>query len=187
MIYMGYNNKLYLNKKQTIPLRTNLVYSNIKGTQNSKNLGFNQSLLVPIVKSLNTNVSFRKRKYVRDEETADETAVFGSLNYNLYESLNTSLSYGQADFDRTNSFDVKNKTTRFYANYRKKINFIKGDINIIYEYEYQKETRLSTDSILSIFDERKVMRDGDVTLLNRPYVLIETVVVKDVTGTIFYQ
>jgi hypothetical protein len=50
MIYMGYNNKLYLNKKQSIPLRTNLVYSNIKGTQNSQNLGFTQSLNVPIVK-----------------------------------------------------------------------------------------------------------------------------------------
>ena len=38
-----------------------------------------------------------------------------------------------------------------------------------------------------MLNEEQVLRDGEMTLLNKPYVDVNSVVVKDVSGTLIYQ
>lgn len=187
LIYLSYTNRLFLNKKQTIPLNSKLFLSDQSGTFDAKSSGINETITIPIAKQLTFGSMFGHRRLERNSQFTKELRLMGNLSHALYRSLNSDLTVWYNNINQLESYSLANTSIRFKTNYHKKIEFIKGNINIKYEYEFQNQIRESKDSILTIFNEQKLLQDGRITLLNSPNVVIETVVVKDITGTIIYQ
>ena len=57
-----------------------------------------------------------------------------------------------------------------------------GHLNLSYRYYRHQHTTEGVTGFLQVINEEQVLTDGEVTLLNKPYVEIASVVVKDVTG-----
>lgn len=186
-INANYLNTIFLNKKQTIPLNSRLFYSNQKGSFTTQNIGFNENILIPIAKKLSLGSNFGIRKTQRGSLSTKEQNLKGNLNHRIYNSLQNSLSYSNNSVDQLNNFNLQNTTIGFSTNYGKRIPFVKGNIGINYSYEYQRQIRNNEINSLVIFDEEHVLKDGSIVILDNPNGLIESVIVKDITGTIIYQ
>ncbi|WP_242084875.1 hypothetical protein [Aestuariivivens sediminis] len=187
LFYANYNNLLYLNKKQSIPLNSSVIFSDQKGTFNMKNIGFNENLILPIAKKLNFTTGFGMRKTERESQLTKEQNLKGNLSYGIYNSLQNNLNVSYNNVDQVNNYNLENKSIAFSTAYGKKIPSLKGNLRIHYSYEYQDQNRTNEESSFTIFNEEHVLQDGTIVLLNSSNAIIESVVVKDITGTIIYQ
>ncbi|MDT8413367.1 MAG: hypothetical protein RQ875_12955 [Vicingaceae bacterium] len=187
LIYIGYNNMFFLNKKQTITSNSKLFISKQKGTSNNIEEGLSESILFPIAKQLTFNSKFSLIRRERESQLTKELNLGGSLNHSIYQSLQNNLLIQYNNNNQEGIYNFGNVLINFNTNYNKKIPFIKGDINIVYEFDYQHQNRESKDNLVSIYNEKKLFEDGSIVLLNSPNIIIESVLVKDVTGTIIYQ
>lgn len=187
LVYLSYTNSLFLNRKKSIPLSSKLFISDQKGTFNAISTGFNEILKIPISRQLTFGSMFGLRKLERNSEISKEFRLNSSLGHSLYRSLNSNLAINYSNLKQINSYSLENKLITFSTNYNKSIKSIKGNINIKYEYEFQNQNRFSKGNFLTIYDEQHLLQDGRIVLLNSPNIIIESVVVKDLTGTIIYQ
>jgi hypothetical protein len=184
---LNFINSVFLNKKETIPLRSSLSYSKTNGNVNYRSMGFNQVIGIPLAKKLSFNSQFGKNSYKRTDNITKETKFNNNLSYNLYSSLNTSLSYSYGKTQRAESFLIENKTISASSTYNKKIPAIKGNFSMSYIYTTQNYSNAIEDNILNVYNEAKSLEDGIIVLLDNPNIIQETIEVKDVTGTIIYQ
>ncbi|MEN8247289.1 MAG: hypothetical protein ABFS32_00025 [Bacteroidota bacterium] len=108
-----------------------------------------------------------------------------NLQHQLFNSLKTDAFYDYSTNDHT-SFDETNLRFGGSINYAKKIPT--GTFGLIYSYRRHNQAVIGdSNKTIQIIDEQQVLSDGEIILLNQPYVRIETVVVKDALGVIIYD
>ena len=83
------------------------------------------------------------------------------------------------------SYDEKNVKFGVGFDYTKKIPF--GQLRLSYHYYRHNQENESEEVPRQILNEPHILLDGSPELLDKPYVDISSVVVKDNTGTIIYQ
>ncbi len=133
--------------------------------------------------SLGTNYSFFSDQ--RFLQTLNQHKAGAYIRHHLFESLYSQLSYDYTTASHTmykqslqqGSVDLK---------YSKKI-LKKHDLELAYRYNLQQQHWQSDDGIIPVINEILQLKDGQITLLSRPYITVSTVRIKDVTGTIIYQ
>jgi len=113
-----------------------------------------------------------------------QNRITGSINHRLYESLTTNL---YADFSGVSQtiYDENNLRAGADVNYTKKIPT--GRLNISYRYYRHYFDMTGGAAPLKIINEEHTLSDGQTVLMNKPYVDISTLVVKDPAGVIIYQ
>ena len=173
MAYMSFGNSMFLNKKETIALNSRLLYSKASGSVDFTSMGINESIYIPLAKQLTFTSRFGKNNIKRFSYLTKDTKFGGSLNYGLYNSLNTSISYDYGNTDREKSYKVESKNINFNSVYFKRIPRIKGGISIGYNYLYQRYSNNIEDNLLSIFSENHQLADGSIVLLNNTNIKIE--------------
>lgn len=105
------------------------------------------------------------------------------LSHQLFKSLTTNI-FVEYNSNKHTIYQEYDNRVGFSINYTKKIP--KGRLNISYSFIYRDFKRNSEPVPLKVEDEEHVLSDEKITLLDKPFVEIETVVVKDITGTIIY-
>lgn len=185
--HFNFHNHLFLNKKETIPLNSNLIYSKIIGSVDFTSMGFNESISIPLAKQLNFNSYFGKGSSKRSSEITKYTKFNSILAYGLYKSLNTSISINYDNSDRNKKYMIESKKIRLSSVYNKKLPSIKGGISIRYNYINQRFNNKIEDNLLHVYNENHLLEDGSIVLLNSTNIIIGSIVVKDVTETIVYQ
>ncbi|WP_223550798.1 hypothetical protein [Aestuariivivens sp. NBU2969] len=187
ILNVNYSNTIYLKKNKTIPFNSRIFFSKQKGTFNDQIIGLNESLTMPIAKKLNFHSRFGLRRTEREFLMIKNLNLSGSLNYQLYSSLRTNLQVNYNRADQIKNFNLNNKSVNFRTNYNKNIPFLKGNIRLGYSYEYQIQNRTNEKNDFTIFNEEQVLQDASIVILNRPNVIIESIVIKDITGTLIYE
>ena len=106
------------------------------------------------------------------------------LGHQLFKSLKTNIF---AEYANNKHTIYQEYYTRlgFNANYTKKIPT--GQFTISYLY-YNRDFNRDSDPVsLKVMNEEHLLSDDEIILFNKPYVESESVIVKDITGTIIYQ
>ncbi|MCB2219978.1 MAG: hypothetical protein KQI35_06240 [Bacteroidetes bacterium] len=106
------------------------------------------------------------------------------LGHQLFKSLKTNIyaEYANNSHSLYREIDYR---AGFYINYTKKIPT--GVLNIGYHYYNREFIRESGPVSLKVINEEHILSDDEILLLNKPSVDPESIVVKDLTGTIIYQ
>ena len=141
------------------------------------------NLILPRHFSLNTSYDFYD--YHRELQALNQHAARTMLHHRLYESLSSGLSleYNQI---RHTFYKENNLKAGISFDYEKKIP-LKGRLTLGYAYNWQRQNHTSEPVPQPVLHEEHVLTDGRMTLLNQAYIQVNTVMVKDVTGTIIYQ
>ncbi|MEL4455107.1 hypothetical protein [Lutimonas vermicola] len=183
------SNSLFLNRKKSIPLRSRISIQNQSGTFETKNAALTESINIPLAKNFHFGSTFAYRWGKRNEELINELRYSGGLAYSLYESFTIGVDMNYNDLDQKEDFSLTNTVLSLNVNYNKQIKPIKGKLDVRYKYAFENQLRKSQDtlSVINVFNENQLLRDGQINILNNPNVLLETVLVKDVTNTVFYQ
>ncbi len=107
------------------------------------------------------------------------------LDHELFASLRTGVYFEQFNTFHT-SFDELNTRAGVRVGYLKKIPT--GTLSLNYNYNLHIQNVVSSPgSDIQVIDEPHVLSDGEVVLLNLPYIDQATIVVKDATGSVIYE
>jgi hypothetical protein len=166
-----------------------LLTSFISGTDQRGNDAFlriqadeNMTFRLPKHLELITNYNYYYDQ--RGPQKTNQNSVNGTLTHRLYQSLITSVHAEYSNISHT-VYTENNIIAGFDIRYDKKIPF--GQLSLSYKFNWQKQTRNSVPLPLQIIHEEHVLTDGEIELLDKPFITDGTVMVKDVTGTIIYQ
>ena len=120
----------------------------------------------------------------RDSIRMNQHTVNGTLTHRLYQSLTSSVN---AEYSRTNHtlFTESNLISGFEVRYEKKIPM--GQLSLSYAFRWQEQQRTSDPLPMHIIHEGHTLTDGEIELLDKPFVTLATVTLRDATGTIIYQ
>ncbi len=113
-----------------------------------------------------------------------QNRVRADLSHELFKSLRSNVFI---EFLHSNQTVYQESNVRLGVgfDYTKKIGI--GRLNLSYHY-YRLHLDMNSDpSFVQIRNEPHTLTDGTIELLERPYADINSVVIKDITGTIIYQ
>jgi len=163
--------------------------SNISNYDQRGNIDFsrfqaleNISLNLPKRIGFNGTYSYYDNK--QSETRLKQHGVMGELSHQLFSSLSTNLLFEYNSIDQS-TFRRFYTRTGIRLKYSKKIP--KGNLMLNYSFIRRHEEVDSDPVPLQIFNEEHTLSDGRIELLERAFVILPTVVVKDVTQSIIYQ
>jgi hypothetical protein len=142
----------------------------------------NLSLTLPKNLTLVSNYDFFYDE--RDSLKMNQHLVNTTLTHRLYQSLVSSVNAEYSTINHT-LFKENNVIAGFEVRYEKKIRG--GQLSLSYKFNWQNQQRNSAPVALEVQHEPIVLTDGEINLLNKPFVTITTVVITDPSGTIIYQ
>ena len=181
-IYFSSNINLDENRKYNL----NTVVSNFDQRGDNKFSRFQAmehiSAKLPANLSFTGNYSFYHM--VQQNGTLNQYNTFTALDHKLYKSLNSRIFFEFNKLDHSLYNETNNKIG-FDLEYTKIIPG--GQLQLTYTYFRYHQTFNSSSNLIHIELEEYVLTDTKIVLLKRPYIDIQTVVVKDYTGTLIYQ
>ncbi|MCF6364764.1 MAG: hypothetical protein L3J35_01035 [Bacteroidales bacterium] len=185
------NDNFYFDQKQNYSFRSRIAAHNQKGTINFNSFNVNESLLLKLPyqfifqSNYNFNRITQELQELQEPHENRTNIINGSLGHKLFLSLNTSIFYEYRNTINT-VFDESDQYFGGNIYYTKKIP-LKGRLNLSYNYRRDKRINNSDPVTLQIINENHILTDGEITLLDRPFINRATIVVKDINGAIIYQ
>jgi hypothetical protein len=177
-------NSVYFDTKKKYSFRSLINDYNQRGSNEYRRFQANEQLLFKLPQRFTFIADYLFYNLKQPFQNLKQNRIRTSLKHQLYESLNTNVWFEYYKLNHT-VYDEDNKRMGIDIVYSKKIPF-KGHLNLTYRYFRQFQDMQSQDSYINVFNEELILSDGEITILNRPYIDITTVVVKDITGTIIY-
>jgi hypothetical protein len=177
-------NRIEFDKDQDFTFNSHVSGINQKGYDAYSRIQANElaSIKLPANFTLTGGYDFYHNSRLLQKSTQNN--VSGSLSYKLYKSLNASV-YFEDNALRHTLYQENNYKLGLDVRYIKKIPT--GYISLSYASYKQRQKRVSDVVILQVFDESHVLADGTIVLLNKSFIDENSVIVKDVTGTIVYK
>lgn len=178
------SNNLLVNRPSNFNLSSVVSLNNSTGSQ-----PFNRLL---ITENIRTNlpagfmVSGRYMFYDLSQEIikSSQHNAEGRLAHQLFESLNSYLSYNYINITQT-FYDENINRGEIGFNYVKKVPT--GNIGLNYNYTLSKHERLNYSTDYVVIDESVLLSDEEIALLNYPFVNKNSIIVRNTLRTIIYQ
>ncbi|MFH1321655.1 MAG: hypothetical protein ABII90_13515 [Bacteroidota bacterium] len=179
------NNDIFFDSKKNHYFKSIISNINQKGEFNFKRFQTfeNLSFKLPNNFDFTTNYSFVNIEQI--SQKSNQSRVKCDIRHKLYSSFNSGIFYEYSNRNHT-LYNESNNKAGFNFFYCKKIP-LNGKLSLSYKYFRHYHHTNSDPALLQVINEEHVLTDGQVVLLNKAYINPETVVVKDVTGTIIYQ
>jgi hypothetical protein len=179
------NNTFYFDEYKRYMFRSAINTLDQYGNINQKRFQLFETVSFNLPYQLRFTGNYDFINLIQETQSSRQHRVNVGLEHQLFASLRTGISYEYYNTDHT-AFKETNTRYGVNLNYVKKIPT--GSLNLGYSFRRHNQNVVSDpSSILQIIDEPQVLADGQVVLLDRPYVDLATVVVKDATGAIIYQ
>lgn len=179
------NNLFYLDEHKRFSVQSFLNNVEQKGTIDQTRFQYRASADLQLPWRFRLGGSYEIFNVDQVAQSYDNTILIVNLNHQLFESLRTDLYYDDRFSDNT-AFDESNLRFGGSIDYLKKIPT--GTLNLNYAIRrHFQDVIADPNGIITVIDEGHILTDGQVELLNRPYVQEGTIVVKDATGSIIYQ
>lgn len=182
--HIQFTNKLNFGSKKDYRINTTFSNLNQDGADNFNRLQFmtNMVLNLPNNLKLTGNYNFFDHRY--PFFTLDQHRAKMNLSHQLFESLRTNV-FIEYSYNQHSLYTENDARAGFNISYTKKIP--RGRLTLYYMFLRRKFQSESDGGSILIRDEEHVLADDIITLLDKPFVELETVVVKDITSTIIYQ
>ena len=181
---LDFHNSLHLDKKQNYNLITSLNGIDQFGNLNMRRLQAMELLNFKLSEHLTflTNYTFQSTR--QDSAKLRQNGISTTLQHTLFSSLRTSIHF---DYDRLKhtAFREVNRKTGIELNYTKKIPG--GHLNIVYKLDTYRQDHNSSSIDLRTLGEEYSLSDNRITLLKLPYIILSSVVVRDISGTLIYE
>lgn len=184
---MALNNNINFDAARKYNLNSRFTWYEQEGTTSFRRVELLEGISFQLPHNLRYMANFNLYSLKDSEQVWDQKRIRTSLQHKLYQSLTTKVyfEYSKVNQEAATLHEESDIRGGVDLMYTKKIPT--GHINLSYRYFRHKHTTDGVTGFLQIFSEEHLVRDGDLTLLNKPYVELESVVVKDVSGAIIYQ
>ncbi len=179
------NSYVFLDAKKNYSINSLVSNENQQGNFNYKRFQVSENLFFKLPSHFNWANNYSYFDVQGDLQQSKQHNIISTLSHQLYESLNTSISYEYNDVSNTQYSELINRAI-FDVKYTKKIP-LKGRLTLSYRFVNNNQDRKSEDAFLNIQNEEYTLTDGQIILLNTQNVDIASVIVKDATGSIIYQ
>ncbi len=176
-------NSIYLDSARKSQLNSTVFGTIQKGADNYKQLRENENFFLKLPRHFNFSSSYGYYYISRDPEVLQQHTFNAMLGHQLFQSLHTGLIFDY-NYALESTYTEINRKGGIELNYIKKT-FAGGLLNVMYNYHRVREVRTSNDELLVVKNEEYTISDR--IMLKRPYINLNTIVVKDATGTIIYQ
>lgn len=177
-------NSVYFDQKKRYSLRSSITNLNQEGNINQDRFQIFEraSFILPLKFRLSGNYNFLDLK--QPFQKTKNHNIQANLQHRLFSSLTSNFNY-QYSNNRHDAYN-RNETRLGYSfAYNKKIPT--GTLFLNYSHTKQLQVQESNADFIRIIDEPHMLADGNIVLLDNPFVEASTVVVKDQTGVIIYQ
>ena len=165
--------------------RSRVSYQNQRGTFSFTKLQADENLILKLPENFTFYANYNYNKLDREFQNTVTNNIRTTLRHKLYLSLNTDIFY---EYRKTthNSYEESYNTLGGNLYYTKKIPF-KGRLNLSYNYRRQNFNTQSEPVTVQVTNESHILADGEITLLERPFIQVSSIIVTDITGAIVYQ
>lgn len=183
---LSLNNNLYFDSKRNYNFNSMISQENQIGSSlDYQKLQVIENLFFKLPWNFNFSSNYSLFDIKQNTIASKQQNTSAKLSHLLYESLYSSINY---EYNSTNStqFEELNKRTDYDIRYIKKIP-LKGLLTLFYKLHTNKQEKISDDLTLTILNEEYTLTDDQIILLKNQSVDSETVLIKDVTGTIIYH
>jgi hypothetical protein len=140
------------------------------------------TIKLPVNFTFRTNYNYYNIRLPYGRMTQNSSSNY--LNHQLFKSLNSRFYFEYTKLNH-DAYSEYNSKTGFDFNYTKKIPW--GQLNLSYGYFRYQQKYMSDSVNVNVVNEEYQLSDSKIVLLTRPFIDEESIVVKDATGTIFYQ
>lgn len=177
-------NQIFFDSEQKYAFNSYIFNNNQRGDNyyNIFNVSENLNLALPYHLRFNSDYNLYNQHLT--DQSSILNKISASFDHFLYESLISGIYYEYSSNNHT-FYDEFRNTAKLNVNYIKKIH--NGQLNLSYQFTYLKDKMNSTPALIPVINEQHILTDGNITLLDKPYVEQGTVVVHDQTGTIIYR
>jgi len=183
---LSLNDNIYFDKKRDYNFSSLITKEDQVGTNlDYKRLQVLENLFFKLPWKFNFNSNYSYFDITQNSISTKQQNTSAQLSHLLYQSLYTSANYEYNTLKNT-EFNETNIRTSYDVRYVKKIP-LKGLLTLHFKLNTNEQDRISDNQILTIINEDYTLTDGQILLLNNQSVDAQTVIVKDVTGTIIYQ
>lgn len=179
------NNTFYFDKHKRYMFRSAINNLDQQGNINQKRFQMFESVSFRLPFKLGVRGGYNFSDIQQVNQGYKMQRINIGLDHELFTSLNTAVFYDKTKTIHT-VYDEGNTRMGLSFNYIKKIPT--GTLNLAYAIRRHNQNVVSDpNQNVQIIDEPHILADGQVILLDRPYIEIATVVIKDATGSIIYQ
>ncbi|MFH0866527.1 MAG: hypothetical protein V1904_10035 [Bacteroidota bacterium] len=181
---LNLNDKIYLDAGKKQYFNSIMSYYSHNGKIDFTRFQAFETLSLKLRKNLVLTNNYNLFNTQFETSSIRQNSAASSLEHKLFESLNSKIFIEYNNIKQT--FFKENK---FKSGVEFKYNKIIpiGKLCLYYKY-YRYHQNMDSDPVtLQINDEEVFLADNQLVLLSRPYIDINTVVVKDITNTIIYQ
>ena len=181
------NNNVFFDTNRKYTLNSRFNWYNQEGTNTFRRLELQEGLSMQLPHHLRLMGGFNLYNLKDPVQVWDQIRTRVSLQHKLFQSL-TSRVYFEYSRVKQEAVSLHNESdirTGIDLKYTKKIPI--GTLNLAYNYFRHEHSTNGQSGMLQVLNEEQALSDGDITTLNKPYVELVSVVVKDETGTIIYQ
>ena len=181
---ISFRNRLYFDREKKYTLRSSIRNTDRTGNQTNNVFDWRESLLLRLPADFDFRGTYSL--YDKDEpmQSMRRNRINAGLSHKLYESLRTGLTYEYSGISHSYYKESRHQSG-VNLNYTKKIPA--GQLKLSYSYTFLRNQMEAEALFLPVYNESYELMDGEITMLQRPYVDESTVVVRDVTGTLIYR
>lgn len=181
------NNSVFFDAARRYNLNSRFAWHDQDGTTSFRRIELLEGLSMQLPHDLRLMANFNLYNMRDPVQTWDRKRARASLQHKLYKSLTTRvyLDYNRIHLETTDLYKETDFRAGVDLKYTKKIPT--GYLNLIYRYYRHEHSTEGNPGVLQVINEEQTITDGEVTLLNKPYVEDYSVVVKDLSGALIYQ
>ena len=181
------NNNIYLDESRNYNLNSRFTWYDQQGTTSFRRIEVLEGLTFKLPHNLRATANFDLYNLKDPVQIWDQKRGRATIRHKLFESLTSKMFFEYARVNQEASTVHAESDARggVDLNYSKKIPT--GHLNLSYRYYRHHHTTEGISGLLQILNEEQTITDGEVTLLNKPYADVTTVIVKDETGALIYQ
>ena len=181
------NNNVFFDEARKYNLNSRFTWYNQDGTTSFRRLELLEGLTLRLPHHFKLTTHLNLYNLKDPVQIWDQKKIRTALEHKLYRSLTTRVfvDYTRIKLEAASLHTESDMRGGVDLKYTKKIPG--GILNLNYRYFRQAHSTEGASGMLQVLNESQVLTDGDLTLLNKPYVELASVLVKDVTGTIIYQ
>jgi hypothetical protein len=178
------NNSLFFDKDQKYSFRSIIYDNNRRGNQSFRIFNATENLVLKLPANLKFTGIYNLYKQQQEFQKSILNKGSANLNHMLFSSFATNLFYEYSQINHTLYHETRYRTG-ILVNYTKKIPT--GQLNLSYNRFILHHVMKNQPVNLQVINEEYILSDSKIITFSRPYIDINTITVKDITGSIIYQ
>ncbi len=178
------NNRLFFDKKNNYLLNSTIRNYITQGFRESVETSAIEKFKFKFPAKFELGLDYEFRNYSEDNFNLVQNEIYTYLSQELYKSL-TSTVFCSANNLQQTLFEQQIVQIGAKFNYVKKIPT--GNIVLNYFYANESMTRNNEAGLLQVVNEQHTIRDGEILLLNNPFIDRASIVVKSMNQILIYQ